>query len=97
MLDRRVRLSTADALSVPADAIVVEDSGWLTGLRGLAATVDGLDAEPRQRREAALAEHGGAFALGTALGFRLEQTTHQFRHAIWTITFSQLPQPEGPA
>lgn len=95
MLDRRVRLSTADALSVPADAIVVEDSGWLTALRGLAATVDGLDASLRGRREEALAQHGGSYAPGAAIGFRLDQGTHPFRHAIWAITFSHVPQPEG--
>ena len=95
MLDRRVRLSMVDALSVPADAIVVEDSGWLSGARGLAATVDGLDAGLRSRREAALAQHGGPFALGTARGFLLEPATHPFRHAIWTITFAQVRQAEG--
>lgn len=95
MLDRRIRLSTVELLRVPADAMVVEDNGRLSGLRGLAATVDGLDAGLRRRREEALAQHGGPFAPGAAIGFQLEQTTHPFRHAIWAITFSQLPQPEG--
>lgn len=95
MLDRRIRLSTVELLRVPADAVAVEDSGWLSGLRGLAATVDGLDAGLRRRREEALAQHSGPFELGTAIGFRLEQTTHPFRHAIWAITFGQLPQTQG--
>lgn len=89
MLDRRIRLSTVELLSVPADALVVEDNGRLSALRGLAATVDGLDAGLRGRREEALAQHGGPFAIGTALGFQLEPRTHPFRHAIWAITFSQ--------
>jgi O-acetyl-ADP-ribose deacetylase (regulator of RNase III) len=95
MLDRRIKLSTVELLSVPADAIVVEDSSRLSALRGLAATVDGLDAGLRRRREEALAQHGGPFAIGTALGFQLESTTHPFRHVIWAITFAQVPQPEG--
>ncbi|HEY0734950.1 MAG TPA: hypothetical protein VGD69_08595 [Herpetosiphonaceae bacterium] len=95
MLDRRVRLSTVEAMNVPADAIMVEDSGRLSGLRGLAATIDGLDDGLRRRREDALARHGGPFAIGTAIGFRLESTTHPFRHAIWAVTFSQTPQSEG--
>ncbi|HEX6288605.1 MAG TPA: hypothetical protein VFZ66_05410 [Herpetosiphonaceae bacterium] len=94
MVDERVKLSTADALTVPADAIVVEDSGWLTASRGLAASVDGLNPELRARREQALALHGGPYAIGAALGFPLHPTTHTLRHAIWTITFTYIQQPE---
>lgn len=96
MLDRRIRLSTADALSVPADAIIVEDSGRLTGSRGLAATVNGLDPGLGLRRQAMLAQNDGLYTPGTAIGFRLDQITHTFRYAIWAITFSHSSQPEQP-
>jgi hypothetical protein len=94
MLDQRIRLSIADAVTIAADAIVVEDSGWLTGTRGLAIALDGLDPDLRQRREAALAAHGGPYPLGTALSFPLQPTTSTLRHAIWTITFSYRQEPE---
>jgi O-acetyl-ADP-ribose deacetylase (regulator of RNase III) len=94
MLDGRIRLSTADAMTVPADAVVVEDSGWLTGARGPAAIVDALAPDLRQRREAALAQHGGPYPLGSALSFPLQHPTSSLRHAIWAITFSYQMQPE---
>jgi len=36
LLDR-LTLTTTDALAMPADALVVEDDGWLSATRGLAA------------------------------------------------------------
>lgn len=90
MLGDRLVLATEDVLELPADALVVEDGGWLTAARGLAAAVDQRYPQLRALREQALERHGGPFALGAALAFALSDTDR--RALIWAITFSQQPQ-----
>ena len=94
MLNDRVVLSTSDVLELPADALVIEDSGWLSASRGLAAAVDELYPELRVLRERALKQHGGAFAPGAAVGFALSDG-QPLRAVICAITFGQ-HVPGGP-
>jgi O-acetyl-ADP-ribose deacetylase (regulator of RNase III) len=92
MLVGRIEFSTVDALNVHADALVVEDSGWLNAARGLAAMVDELDPALRQHRETAITQQGGPYSIGSALGFPIRQTPHGLRYVIWTVTYSYIAQ-----
>jgi|GEM_PF-4923618 len=92
MLNERITLSTVELLSTVADALIVEDSGWLTASRGLAATVDSLYPELRHQREQALERRGAMYPLGAALGFELNANDRLYRHAIWAVTFGYSTQ-----
>lgn len=95
MLGDRVVLSTSDVLELAADALVIEDSGWLSASRGMAAAADALYPELRAVREQLVEQHGGPFALGTAVGFPLAGE-HAVRSVIWAVTFGYQPQPGQP-
>ncbi len=92
MLGRQVEFTTAHALEVAADVIVVEDCGWLSASRGLAATLDSLYPELRAQREQALEEHGGAFGLGDAIVCRLSAAASGLQAVIWAVTYTYQPQ-----
>jgi hypothetical protein len=92
MLDDRVHLSMSDALDVPADVLVVEDSGWLTATRGLAGLVAARYPALRALREQAVAEHGGSFPLGAAMAFTINDDEYTLRAVVWAVTWTY-PQP----
>lgn len=96
MLGDRVVLATSDVEMLPAEALVVEDSGWLTASRGLAAAIDGQYGELRALREHAVEQHGGPFALGEAVVFPINDSVQGRRALIWTVTFGHQPQPGQP-
>lgn len=96
MLGDRVVLSTNDVLELAADALVIEDSGWLLASRGMAAAVDALYPELRPLREQVLEQRKSPFALGAAVGFPLTGDAHRVRGVIWAITFGYQPQPGQP-
>jgi O-acetyl-ADP-ribose deacetylase (regulator of RNase III) len=87
MRDERVTLSTQDVLEIAADALVIEDSGWLAASRGLAAAVDELYPQLRLLRARAQDQRGGPFALGAAVGLALD--AQPLRSVIYAITFGQ--------
>lgn len=92
MPGQQIELTTANVLEVAADTVIVEDCGWLSASRGLAATIDGLYPELRAQREQALEQHGGPFALGDAIACRLPLAALPLQRAIWVVTYSYQPQ-----
>lgn len=86
MLDQRVVLSLAELLTVPADAVVVEDSGSLTASRGLAALVDQRYALQTQR-ERTVKQHGAPFEIGSAVALPTRADDGP-RVIVWAITFA---------
>lgn len=97
ILDARLTLTTSDPLEIAADTVVVEDSGWLTAARGLAAALDSRHAELKPQREAALSQHGGSFTPGAALACRVNTPGSQLRLAVWAITYTYAAQREHQA
>jgi hypothetical protein len=96
MLDERVQLTTLDLLQVRADAVVVEDSGWLRAMRGPAALLDALYPSLRRERELAIEARGGPFPLGSAAAFPLPLDESGRMLAIWAITYTY-PREFAPA
>lgn len=94
-MNERIRVTTNDLLQVEADVLVIEDSGWLTAARGLAATIDGRYPALRAAREQAVTQHGGMFALGTALAFPLDKAEGP-RAVIWAVTSGSELSPGQP-
>lgn len=92
MLGQQVELTTTNALEIAADTIVVEDCGWLSATRGLAATLNSLYPELRTQREQALAQQGSSFALGDAIVCRLPATELPLQTVIWVVTYTYQPQ-----
>lgn len=97
ILDERLTLTTSAPLEIMADTVVVEDSGWLTAARGLAAALDSRHAELKPQREAALSQHGGSYAPGSALVCRVSASGSQLRLVIWAITYSYAAQRDSQA
>ncbi len=85
MIEQRLTLTETAALAIRADALVVEDNGWLTAARGLATQVDGLYPELRPQRERALANNGGPFVPDTVIVCRV-RGDQPFRTIIWAVT-----------
>ncbi len=82
----RLELVEAEALTVAADALVVEDDGRLGAARGMAAEADARHPELRAQREQARAEHGGTLPLGTVVPFQTEQDAR--RVVVWAVTWN---------
>ncbi len=93
---KRLSLIEAEPLAVTADALVVEDDGWLTATRGLAAQVDVQYPELRAQREQALARHGTALPLGTAVPCDIH-TPGALQTVIWAVTWCQAHNAEPRA
>ena len=94
MLDHRLTFTQTHALAVPADALVVEDDGWLSAARGLAAQAAGLYPELQTQRERALHGNGGPFSLGSVIAFRVNQSKQGLRSIVWAVTWSY-PDPDA--
>ncbi len=82
----RLELLEAEALSVAADALVVEDDGRIGAARGLAAEIDARHPELRAQRERVLADHGGPLPLGTVVPFQTAQAA--WRVVVWAVTWN---------
>jgi hypothetical protein len=94
MLDPRVTLTTTDLMQVAADAIVVEDSGWLRAMRGTAAMLDTRYPALRGVRERAIGARGESFPIGAAVAFALD-ADGPWRYAVWAITYTYQPPASG--
>lgn len=92
----RLQLIEADPLAITADALVVEDDGWLTASRGYAAQIDAQYPELRAKREEELAKRGGALQLGAVVPCRLHNNTSP-RAVIWSVTWCQAHEAEPRA
>jgi O-acetyl-ADP-ribose deacetylase (regulator of RNase III) len=86
MLDDRLTLTETDLLAIDADVLVVEDNGWLTATRGLAAQVDEMYPELCPQREGAVAKHGGPFPLGEIIVGKLKENDRGLHHVVWVVT-----------
>ncbi len=62
-----LKLVIQSPLTVAADALVVEDSGWLAGAKSLAAEVDARGGQPLRHERATLIAQQGPLAIGTAV------------------------------
>lgn len=87
-----LHLAITEPLLVVADALVVEDSGWLSAERGLAAQVDQLFSTLQPQRTQYIAQCG-ALALGAAAAFVVGAQEGSFRAVVYTVTFTYPAQP----
>ncbi len=92
MLNSQVKLTTSNPLELGVDTVVVEESGWLSAARGLAATVDSIYPELQAQREQAIKQQAGTFMPGEVVVCHLGEDRLPLRFVISAVTYTYQPQ-----